>query len=314
MPTKRPKGIQPGPTFSCFFGPVDNLNLHRTGSRRSLAVTRRPRAILKIHADESEPTPKCPCKAFKYLDRYWQLNQNTLRPIWNAALKKKHMSGYELFMKESLTLCPITGTLPECPSVSGGYAKDKLIPSTNEIPPLGDWIGKACLTACESACESECETTCQASCETACQTSCETSCQAACETSCETQAEVGYGTGCAHCTGNNTIRRDVTIAGCTGSAATLNGTYITKQILACEWRTVPAGYPLTGVKLFPSPGPNIYHQAVRWTSSVNYVLWSSLKAKTSCMATHVLPYASNRGFTLSEISSSTATVIPYPPT
>ncbi len=140
---KTPRGWQPNIFFSSFFGPAGGANLSR--SRKSGRPVAAARPHPKKHATPStvEPKPKCPCKAFTNADKYWQENQEELRPIWNAAVKRQWMSGYELFMKEALTLCPITGTLPLCPSVSGGFTTHHLQPGKIEVPPAGEWIGKA---------------------------------------------------------------------------------------------------------------------------------------------------------------------------
>ena len=144
MPFKKTPstGWRPGLFFTYLVGPAGTANLHRNRSSGLMSVTRR-RASKRILTDAEEPAKqKCPCSRFKILDLYWQQHQAELRPIWDAAVKKSYMSGYELFMKESLTLCNLTGMLPSCPSPSGGYSTANLIPSDDEVPPPGGWLGK----------------------------------------------------------------------------------------------------------------------------------------------------------------------------
>jgi len=95
---------------------------------------------------------KCPCHSFKVLDAYWTANAAALKPVWDAAVKRPHLSGYQLFMDEALKLCHSWGVLPACPSASGGFNWNCLVPSSVEVPPAGAWIGKAALRwACSGA-------------------------------------------------------------------------------------------------------------------------------------------------------------------
>jgi hypothetical protein len=86
---------------------------------------------------------KCPCNSFKLLDLFWQQNASALRPIWNAAVKRPHLSGYQLFMDENLRSCHANGCFVSAPSASGGFNFACVTPGSVEIPPAGAWIGKA---------------------------------------------------------------------------------------------------------------------------------------------------------------------------
>ena len=145
MPYKRPpsKGLILSPLFSLIAGPAGTANVHRT--RRGDRFAAAPRPIRKSYGGSAPPPAEesCPCKRFKILDVLWRQKTPAEKAAWNNAVKKHHMSGYELWMKESLTLCANCGMLPAGPSVSGGYSTSYLEASDDEVPPPGDWIGKA---------------------------------------------------------------------------------------------------------------------------------------------------------------------------
>lgn len=105
-----------------------------TFDKRGLSLSPRHPHKAKHYADEDIP---CECLAMRLADAYWQAHAATLKPVWDPAVKKRHMSGYELFMKEAMALILSDNRLPAAPSPSGGYSLHGLIPSPDP-PPWGD--------------------------------------------------------------------------------------------------------------------------------------------------------------------------------
>lgn len=135
MPRQRPfwkRGIQPGVLISEFYGPIASAIWQGTFKKRGFNA--RPRhAHVKQHGDG----PPCECVAFRLADLYWQHNAAALKPVWDPAVKKRHMSGYELFMKEAVYIVQQVNRLPACPSISGGYSCKNVTPSET-VPPWGE--------------------------------------------------------------------------------------------------------------------------------------------------------------------------------
>ncbi len=61
-------------------------------------------------------------KTFKYCDAVYQQFTEAEKQVWRNAVKKRGMSGYNLWMKESMALAAQGFYLPDVPSPSGGYA------------------------------------------------------------------------------------------------------------------------------------------------------------------------------------------------
>ncbi|MBA7643145.1 hypothetical protein ES703_50859 [subsurface metagenome] len=143
MAKRKPKGWFGNIWTTLLFGPAGPLNIHGQRRRRGMVVA--PRKDTWVW-DEPRPEtvePKCPCSCFKNLDLYWQKMDWGQKHVWNAAVKKPHMTGYNLFMKEGLSACYEHGYLPKVPSVSGGYSPFNCPYMDKRIPPAGEWIGKA---------------------------------------------------------------------------------------------------------------------------------------------------------------------------
>ncbi|MBA7543016.1 hypothetical protein ES705_35342 [subsurface metagenome] len=90
----------------------------------------------KLTLDSPEANP---CKQWKQADAIWVSQVEPWRQLWRNALKKPGMSGYDLWMKEALTLCSQQKYLPDVPSISGGWSTSKVIPGTT-FPPAGKII------------------------------------------------------------------------------------------------------------------------------------------------------------------------------
>ena len=140
----RPRGWWASPLISALSGRSADVMIQDTYHGKTGGVQSKPPKP-GPHPGPKPPgfTDKCPCMAFKAADAFYHENADALRPVWHPALKKPVLSAYTLFMKEAIALCISTGMLPLCPSISGGYSCLHLIPSENEMPPAGDWIGKA---------------------------------------------------------------------------------------------------------------------------------------------------------------------------
>ena len=121
------------------FGPTGSMLIHVPA--RGWAHTLRQRHPHVAAYGMTDPK-KCPCLSFKILDLYWQMYAPALKPVWDAAVKRPFLSGYQLFMDENLHMCHEHGTLCGTPSPSGGYAFANLNNSGVEVPPAGAWVGK----------------------------------------------------------------------------------------------------------------------------------------------------------------------------
>ncbi len=80
-----------------------------------------------------------PCQQWQQADAIWVNQGESWRQKWRDALKKPGMSGYDLWMKEALTLCSQNKNLPDDPSISGGWSTAKVIPG-DTWPPAGKEI------------------------------------------------------------------------------------------------------------------------------------------------------------------------------
>ncbi|MBA7540040.1 hypothetical protein ES705_32329 [subsurface metagenome] len=76
-----------------------------------------------------------PCKQWQHADALWVSQPDAWRQTWRDALKKPGMSGYDLWMKEALTLCSQNKYLPDEPSISGGWSTSKVVPGETWPPP-----------------------------------------------------------------------------------------------------------------------------------------------------------------------------------
>lgn len=142
MGGKKQSGWRPSILMSQFYGPAGPIYTYT--QRRAVAMVAAARPVRKKQTAPKPPgmEEKCPCQAFQVLDLYWQSMSKAEQDVWNDAVKKPHMSGYQLWMKESLWLCKESGYLPACPSVSGGFSCNYIIRGDEKVPPEGDWIGK----------------------------------------------------------------------------------------------------------------------------------------------------------------------------
>jgi len=140
---KTGSGWVPAPFFTAFIGAAANTRAHRIWKSGKMALQGRS-GKEKIISDSPPPPEEvsCPCAVFKLVDRFWHENIDTLRPVWNAALKRPFMSGYELFMKENLTMVAHEGRMVSVPSVSGGFSTNELVPGP-VFKPGQDIEGKA---------------------------------------------------------------------------------------------------------------------------------------------------------------------------
>lgn len=78
----------------------------------------------------------CPCAAWAEADRIWKEDFTQAdRDLWRAALKRPHLSNYDLWMKEALTAFNAAHYAPDIPSVSGGYTTKEIIYGETHPPP-----------------------------------------------------------------------------------------------------------------------------------------------------------------------------------
>jgi hypothetical protein len=102
----------------------------RPGPRLPVPVDDKP-----IPIDAPEEELRCDCKSWKYADWMWA-NNLIDKDLWRAALKAPQKSGYDLWMKESVTAANRGHYYPDAPSVSGGYSTLKIIPGIHFQPPV----------------------------------------------------------------------------------------------------------------------------------------------------------------------------------
>ena len=146
MPRTRrsyPHGWRPSVLTSTFWGMAAGIKAQRARHGRGIGVSFKGQRSRRAPPLSADPSPRCPCKAFLYCDRHWQTLSPEQKREWQLAVKAPGKSGYDVYMKEALTLCMQQGVLPQCPSPSGGYSTRCLVPSDTPVPPPGDWIGKA---------------------------------------------------------------------------------------------------------------------------------------------------------------------------
>lgn len=74
-------------------------------------------------------------KVFRYCDAVYQQMTAGQRAPWKAAVKKPAMSGYTLWMKESIHLATQGYYLPDAPSPSGGFSASDAEPGATYPPP-----------------------------------------------------------------------------------------------------------------------------------------------------------------------------------
>ena len=71
---------------------------------------------------------------FKLADKIWREESEAFRQIWRDAVKKHALTGYMLWMKETL-FCFNTGDkAPDAPSISGGFSTRTVKPGTKYDP------------------------------------------------------------------------------------------------------------------------------------------------------------------------------------
>lgn len=166
------------PRLKVFLSPLMAL---MSGPTSGFLARKRPYKRHGINIGVSVPHKKqvlettelpCPCQSWKQCDWLYQMMTEEQRLVWRKAIKKPHMSGYDLWMKECVSLSVKGKNPPDLPSVSGGYSTALAIPGTTWLPPDPDmkpWVppptpvpppvtGACCLDwpACVINTEAEC--------------------------------------------------------------------------------------------------------------------------------------------------------------
>lgn len=123
--------------------------------------------------------PSCPCEAFKYCDLIYQGMTEDERDEWRGSVTRPATSGYDLWMKECLTLVNAGEAPPDHPSPSGGFSAKEAQPGEKHpgleicgwVPPMRyDCTGAEgdppweCIEAVDGEFETleECEAECEA--------------------------------------------------------------------------------------------------------------------------------------------------------
>ncbi|MDD4919026.1 MAG: hypothetical protein PHE72_14615 [candidate division Zixibacteria bacterium] len=113
------------------------------GSRQHLGFTNKAIVPRKIYSkrvknifDPKDTTTETrDCCVFRYVDAVWQRMTRAQRDVWKRAVKKRYISGYDLFMSENLYLALRAQWLPDGPSRSGGFSFAYVVPGTRTPPP-----------------------------------------------------------------------------------------------------------------------------------------------------------------------------------
>jgi len=77
---------------------------------------------------------------FRLADKMYQQMPTPKREVWKAAIKKRHISAYDLWMSEALWLMNRGYNPPDGPSSSGGFTPARAIPRPG-------WFDNPCLTS-----------------------------------------------------------------------------------------------------------------------------------------------------------------------
>jgi len=100
-------------------------------------VFRRGSAILgprKPYPPSRKKGHTCPCKCWLWADWSWT-HDLVDQEAWREALKRPHMSRYDLWMREAVWLASKGHYMPDWPSLSGGYSTCSVISGHRLQPP-----------------------------------------------------------------------------------------------------------------------------------------------------------------------------------
>jgi len=117
--------VKLSPLIRDLTGRIGTASFARGSQVLSPADTRHRRRI---------PRNDCPCKAWKLADWLWTQRRFEHFP-WYGDLTRAHMSGYDHWMKEAVTLATRGHYLPDSPSGSGGWSTRRAIPGHRFAPP-----------------------------------------------------------------------------------------------------------------------------------------------------------------------------------
>jgi hypothetical protein len=114
-------------------------NLGQTEGRASPYASSRVIAkrhkVWQLEQPWTEPKPGyCPCECWTLADALWQTMTEEQRELWRAAVKAPKMSGYDVWMKEALSLCTRGLNLPDRPGPGGGYSAMYALPGSTPPP------------------------------------------------------------------------------------------------------------------------------------------------------------------------------------
>jgi hypothetical protein len=69
-------------------------------------------------------------RGFEYCDDIYSNMPEAEKELWRKAVKKRHLTGYQLWMKEALYCEGLKQNLPDAPSASGGFSCREVVPGT----------------------------------------------------------------------------------------------------------------------------------------------------------------------------------------
>ena len=96
------------------------------------------RKVQEYNKGPKPPAEQCSCWAWQFCDLTYQAMSDEDKLAWRNALKKRHMSGYDLWMKECLPLVNQGKNPPDSPSISGGFSSTTAVPGIRYPLPDGN--------------------------------------------------------------------------------------------------------------------------------------------------------------------------------
>jgi len=139
-------------------GPNEFKTVHHYSTGRATVKKPKPQNVRKAKDKVPDPERKlwnqcedCPCMAYAVADYVW-MRLGIDVPRWRAAVKRRGLGAYGLWIKEAAACAKRGRYLPDAPSISGGFSADKAVPGFRYQPPAdclltdkqGNWNNLNC--------------------------------------------------------------------------------------------------------------------------------------------------------------------------
>ncbi len=238
------------------------------------------------HRKRTEPKAKlsCPCVSFRLSDLRWRAFDAAEKKKWDAAVKRKPMSGYELFMKESMSLLNRGHNYPACPSVSGGFSCNYLI-GGSDMPE--EFIGEAPPPPARWTCTGEPDWQCIPAEDGEYETKQE------CLDDCFSRPTPWpEGDTCQYCIRLTPSKITCELRHLTGAAAVWNDTYILPQTADCLWEIL--GPPIHLYHSRPPPAWDVV--TLIHAATGDLCTWKLDPRPPDCYGERTLPWLNGTGW------------------